>query len=81
MNNLNINITNTLNGIINMIFSILRFTFNKLESIEFWNTNLLQWSITITILLVVIPIIFTIVKSGTKTIGNTSREMYKRSKQ
>ena len=80
MNNLNVNITNTLNGIINMIFSVLRFTFNKLESIEFWNTNLLQWSITITILIVVIPIIFTLVKSGTKTIGNTSREIYKRSK-
>ena len=73
-------ITNNINGIMNMFFYIIREAYSNLENIEFWGINMLEFSITIFILSVVIPIIFTIVKSGTSTIGKAGKELYKRSK-
>lgn len=80
MNKLNIDITNTIDRIIDLIIDIMRWGWLKLESIEFWGTNLLMVTITITIIIIIMPILFTIVRSGTNTITNTSREIYKRSK-
>lgn len=80
MNSLDIDITNKIDRILDLMIDIMRWAWLKLESIELWGTNLLMVTITITIIMIVIPIIFTIVKSGTKTIGDTSREIYKRSK-
>lgn len=64
MNRLNIDITNTLDNIIDLIVDIMRWGWLKLESVEFWGTNLLMVTITITIIMTIIPIIFTIVNNA-----------------
>lgn len=60
-------ITNGVNQLVNMLLQIMQDSWNKLESITIWETSLLQMIITIFVLSVVIPIIFTLVKSGSAT--------------
>lgn len=64
MNKLNIDITNTIDRIIDLIVDIMRWVWLKLQSVEFWGTNLLMVTITITIIMTIIPIIFTIVNNA-----------------
>lgn len=70
-------ITEVLDNIIDMISNLIWWFFGRLENIKFFNTNLLQFSVTILVLSVLIPVLFTIIKSGTNTIGKTGREIYK----
>lgn len=58
-------ITNGIEQLITIIINILAYAWNMLESIEIWNINLLEYTITIFIISIIIPIIFTIVQSGT----------------
>lgn len=57
-------ITNNLNNAINMIINLITYTFDKLNSIEFAGISLLEYSITILVVSVILPLLFTLVNSS-----------------
>lgn len=66
MNNYDIttvDITSTLNDIVNFMLQVFKYSFDYMRSIEFFGTNLFSFTITVFLLLVILPIIFTLVRS------------------
>lgn len=63
MNVVHADISNGLQDVINLILQVFKFSFNFMRGIEFFGTNLFSFTITIFILLVLLPILFTLVRS------------------
>lgn len=63
MNVVNADISNGLQDVINLLLQIFKYSFNFMRGIEFFGTNLFSFTITIFILLVLFPILFTLVRS------------------
>lgn len=63
MNVVQADITNGLQDVINLILQIFKYAFDFMRGIQFFGTNLFSFTITIFILLVLLPILFTLVRS------------------
>lgn len=63
MNVVHADITNGLQDVISLILNIFKYSFEFMRGIEFFGTNLFSFTITIFILLVLLPILFTLVRS------------------
>lgn len=59
----NVVITDGLTGIINLIFDAFVFCFSFLRSIKLYGTDLLTFIITVFLLGIILPVIFTLVRS------------------
>lgn len=71
-------ITNQLIKAMNVIINLIKYTYSQLDAIKIWEISLLDWSIGILVLSIVIPIIFTLVKSGSNTTTKAIKERIKR---
>lgn len=74
-------ITTGLNNAINIIINLITYTFDKLNSIEFAGITLLEYSITILIISVILPLLFTLVNSSAINSGRNYANERKRIKQ
>lgn len=63
MNVVQADISNGLQDVINLILQIFKYAFDFMRGIQFFGTNLFSFTITIFILLVLLPILFTLVRS------------------
>ncbi|MBQ3136096.1 MAG: hypothetical protein IJB74_01305 [Clostridia bacterium] len=63
MNTFSVDITNGLQSVLNLILQVFEYSFDFMRGIEFFGTNLLNFTVTIFLLGVVIPIVFTLVRS------------------
>ena len=63
MNVVHADITNGLQDVISLILNIFKYSFEFMRGIEFFGTNLFSFTITIFILLILLPILFTLVRS------------------
>lgn len=58
-----VNITIPLLRIIDLILDIFKFSYDFMRSINFLGTNLFSFTITIFLLMIILPILFTLVRS------------------
>ena len=66
MNNYDIttvDITSTLNDIVGFMLQVFKYSFDFMRGIQFFGTNLFSFTITVFLLLIILPIIFTLVRS------------------
>ena len=63
MNTFSVDITNGLQSVLNLILQVFKYSFDFMRGIEFFGTNLLNFTVTVFLLIVVIPILFTLVRS------------------
>ena len=59
----NVDITNGLQDVISLILNIFKYSFEFMRGIEFFGTNLFSFIVTVFLLLIILPILFTLVRS------------------
>ena len=63
MNVVNVDISEGLYSVLMLILDIFKYCYDFMRGIEFFDTNLFSFTITIFILLVLLPVFFTLVRS------------------
>lgn len=80
VNFLSADISAGLRSILDLFLDIFKFAFDFMRSIEFFGTNLLSFTITIFLLGIVFPIIFTLVQSKSVRLADVANESINKAK-
>lgn len=69
-----VDITVALDQIMYLIWKIFKFAFDFMRGIQFFGTNLFSFTITVFLLLIIFPIIFTLVQSKSVRLAGAANE-------
>ncbi len=74
MNVVHADISNGLQDVINLILQAFKYAFQFMRGIEFFGTNLFSFTITVFLLGVIFPIVFTLVESKSVRMASAANE-------